>query len=76
MRDPQRRGNVLPPDSSANERLLSVKEAAAWLGMSMSWLAQSDVPFVRLGRRRLYRASDLRAHISARVSTSIVAGTR
>ena len=76
MREPEGRRNALFDDSSDTEGLLSVKQAAAWLGMSASWLAQSDVPFVRLGRRRLYRASDLRSHISARVSTSISEGPR
>lgn len=50
-----------------NERLLSGKEAAKFLGMSQAWLYQSDVPFVRLGRRRLYRSSDLRSFVSRRV---------
>jgi hypothetical protein len=50
-----------------DERLLSGKEAATLLGMSLAWLRQSDVPCVRLGRRRLYRSVDLRTYISRRV---------
>jgi predicted DNA-binding transcriptional regulator AlpA len=49
------------------ERLLSGREAAKLLGMSQAWLYQSDVPHVKLGRRRLYRARDLRAFVSRRV---------
>jgi excisionase family DNA binding protein len=39
--------------------LLSVKEAAAYLRMSEGWIYQSGIPFAKLGRRRLYRRSDL-----------------
>jgi hypothetical protein len=49
------------------DRLLSGKEAAAFLHMSLAWLHQSDVPYVRLGRRRLYRSADLRSFINRRV---------
>jgi hypothetical protein len=35
--------------------------------MSLAWLHQSDVPYVKLGRRRLYRSADLRTFISRRV---------
>lgn len=49
------------------ERLLSGNEAAKVLGMSLAWLYQSDVPCVRLGRRRLYRLADLRTFVSRRV---------
>jgi excisionase family DNA binding protein len=49
------------------ERLLSGEEAAKLLGMSKVWLYQSEVPHVKLGRRRLYRSSDLKAFISRRV---------
>jgi predicted DNA-binding transcriptional regulator AlpA len=51
----------------SEERLLSGREAAKLLGMSQAWLYQSDVPHVKLGRRRLYRTSDLRAFVSRRV---------
>lgn len=44
--------------------LLSVKQAAAYLGISQAWLYQSDVPWVRLGRRRLYDPDSLRAYIT------------
>lgn len=40
-----------PPDPDA---LLSTEQAAARLGMSRSWMYGSDVPFVRIGTRRLY----------------------
>lgn len=51
----------------AENRLLSGEEAAKLLGMSRVWLYQSEVPYVKLGRRRLYRSSDLRVFISRRV---------
>jgi hypothetical protein len=49
------------------DKLLSGKEAAAFLRMSLAWLHQSDVPYVKLGRRRLYRSADLRSFINRRV---------
>jgi predicted DNA-binding transcriptional regulator AlpA len=49
------------------DRLLSGREAAKLLGMSQAWLYQSDVPHVKLGRRRLYRSADLRSFINRRV---------
>lgn len=51
----------------SDERLFSGKEAATLLGMSLAWLYQSDVPHVRLGRRRLYRSTDLRSYISRQI---------
>lgn len=50
-----------------SDRLLSGKEAAKLLGMSLAWLRQSEVPCVRLGRRRLYRSADLRSFVNRRV---------
>lgn len=49
------------------QRLLTGKEAADLLGMSQAWLYQSDVPCVRLGRRRLYRQGDLQAYVSRKL---------
>jgi excisionase family DNA binding protein len=53
------------------ERLLSVPEAAAVLGMSERWMWTQvlgrQLPTVRLGRRRLIRREDLDAFISSRV---------
>lgn len=49
------------------DKLLSGKEAAAYLRMSLAWLHQSDMPYVKLGRRRLYRPADLRTFINRRV---------
>lgn len=66
-----RRSTVLSIDPGSppnNESLLSVKDAAKRLGMSESWLRQSDVPKVNLGRRNLYRPSDLARYVDARVS--------
>lgn len=38
---------------------LDVKDAASYIGMSVSWLEHSDVPRVRLGRRVKYLVEDL-----------------
>lgn len=51
------------------DRLLSGDEAAAFLGMSRAWLYRSAVPFVKLGRRRLYQTADLRAFVSRRLKS-------
>lgn len=48
-------------------KLLNVREAAKYLGMSQAWLFASGIPFVKLGRRRLYRAEDLDAHANRHV---------
>ena len=58
-------GGAIPP---VNEKLLSVKDAAVQLGVSESWLYQSDVPKVKLGRRTLFRPTDLANYVGARVS--------
>jgi hypothetical protein len=61
-------GGEEPP---VNETLLSAKMAAARLGMSESWLHGSNVPHVKLGRRKLYRPSDLSRYVNSRVSHRI-----
>lgn len=61
--------------SNGDDRLLSVKEASAIIGMSDKWLYQSDVPFVRMGRRRLYMASCLLEYARQRLSSSSVRKT-
>jgi predicted DNA-binding transcriptional regulator AlpA len=48
--------------------VLSVKDAAQYLGMSESWLWRSDVPRVRLGSRVKFRVVDLDAYLVQRVS--------
>ncbi len=68
------RRSILSIDESkqpVNERLLSVKDAADQLGVSASWLYGSNVPNVKLGRRKLYRPSDLARYVNARVSHRI-----
>ena len=49
---------------------LSVKEAAALLRMSDKWLYQSDIPFFRLGRRRLYLRGSLIDYATQRLSSA------
>lgn len=50
--------------------LLSVKQAAAFLNMSEGWLYGSGIPHVKLGRRRLYRPSDLERFVEERLSVA------
>jgi excisionase family DNA binding protein len=50
--------------------LLSVKEAAHLLRMSDKWLYQSDIPFVRMGRRRLYFRASLLEYARQRLSNA------
>lgn len=45
---------------------LAVKEAAHYIGMSADWLAKSDCPRVRLGRRVLYLVRDLDSYLVQR----------
>lgn len=59
---------VLDATGKSTEGLLSVKEAAAYLGMSEGWLYQSGIPFAKLGRRRLYRRSDLDQFVTNHLS--------
>ena len=61
-------GTIGNQRSPVNDRLLTSKEAAELLGMSESWLRGSDVPFVRLGRARRYRISDLLAFAESHLS--------
>lgn len=68
--------NSAPKVSSANpDPLYSTPEAAPYLGMSESWLTKANVygtgpKFVKIGRKVLYRKSDLDAFIAARVRNS------
>ena len=68
--------NISHPAAAVNERLLSAKDAAALLGVSASWLYQSNVPRVKLGRRTLYRPHDLAAYVDARVTHRVGGATR
>jgi|SRR5580704_11504971 hypothetical protein len=47
--------------------LLSTQQAAILLCMSLAWLYQSDVPFVKIGSRRRYRRTDLLAYTEQRL---------
>lgn len=69
-------GSIDGREPPVNERLLSVKEAAQQLGVSTSWLYQSDVPGVKLGSRKLYRPSDLARYVEAHVSHRLDLGER
>jgi len=48
-------------------KLLSVREAANYLGMSLAWLYASNIPCVKLGKRRLYRTEDLDTYVARMV---------
>jgi excisionase family DNA binding protein len=56
--------------TSSADALLSVKEAADLLRMSDKWLYQSDIPFVRMGRRRLYFRTSLLEYARQRFSNA------
>ena len=45
---------------------LTAKEAAQYLGMSLSWLQHSDVPRVRLGAAVRYLRADLDVYLAQR----------
>ena len=54
------RGTLVTPAA------LTAKEAARYIGMSLSWLEHSDVPRVRLGRAVRYLRSDLDLYLAQR----------
>ena len=63
------------PQLNSGERLLTPKEAAQFLRLSLSWLAKSRMrgdgpPFVKPGRAVRYRESDLIGWLKARVRLS------
>lgn len=60
--------NSPAPGSKSPDGLFSVKRAAAYLGISEGWLYKSGIPFAKLGRRRLYRPSDLDRFVEQNVS--------
>lgn len=60
--------SITAPALNVNERLLSVKDAASLLCVSASWLYQSDIPYVKLGSRRVYRPRDLNAYVDSHIS--------
>ncbi len=65
-----------PSTPSSDGLFLSVKEAADFLRMSDKWLYQSDIPFVRLGRRRLYLRASLIEYATQRLSNAHAGQTK
>jgi hypothetical protein len=53
-----------PDDIDPEERLLTEKEAAAWLGMGWtSWVKEREkIAYIRIGRFRRYTRRILRRH--------------
>lgn len=50
--------------TTATVPLLNIAEAAALLGMGESWMRQQKlIPFVRIGRRKLFEQAELSAFI-------------
>ncbi len=50
------------------QRLLSVKESAQLLGMGLTWMkTQTEIPYVRIGRRKLFQPEKLREYIDKSV---------
>lgn len=60
--------NIPAHKDKSPEGLLSVKEAAAYLGVSKGWVYGSGIPFAKLGRRRLYRHTDLDCFVEDNLS--------
>lgn len=48
--------------------LVTIKEAAAALCVSESWLKRSDIPFVKMGRLRRYAVRDIERYVAKRSS--------
>lgn len=46
--------------------VLNYDKAAAYIGMSRSWLEHSNIPRVKQGTRVLFRIVDLDAHLAQR----------
>jgi hypothetical protein len=66
--------SISSAQSAVNEGLLSVREAARFLGISPGTLRNTDVPFVAIRRRRLYRPQDLRRWVEQHLSRSLNMG--
>ena len=66
----------LPYEPRPDGPLLSAKEAADFLRMSVKWLYQSDIPYVRLGSRRLYLRESLIEYATQRLSNAHAGRTR
>lgn len=62
--------NIDPPalPDKPREGLLSVKDAANFLNISEGLLLRTGIPFVKVGRRRLYRPRDLDSFIERNLS--------
>jgi hypothetical protein len=72
-------GERAKPPLDSNERLLSPKDAANFLRVSMSWLAKARMrgdgpPFVKLGRSIRYLEGTLVRWIKARQQLSTSEG--
>jgi len=66
-----------------NERVLSDRDAAAYIGMSKSWLRHSRIngntdapPFVKIGRSVRYLRDDLDQWLEGRRQTATVQSCR
>jgi len=60
--------NTVSAENKVTHGLLSHRQAAEYLGMSEGWLYGSGIPFVKLGRRRLYRLEDLKRFVELNIS--------
>jgi excisionase family DNA binding protein len=56
-------------DNEARERLLTIREAALYLAVSVStlygWVWQRRIPFVKIGRALRFDPQDLQAFVDA-----------
>jgi len=64
--------NSLSPRAvDLNDEVLELKEAAAVLKMSTTWLEKSDVPRLKFGRAVRYLRSELLAYATAHLTHSV-----
>ena len=64
-------GKIGHPAEPVKEGYISAREAAAFLGMSIGWLRNSDVPYHKFGSRRVYSRQDLHGYAEAHRSHSL-----
>ncbi len=67
----ERIGKKLSPTPAASDRLLTVEEAASFLGDLSRWTVykrkrEGEIPYVKDGNRLFFKESDLRAYVEGK----------
>ena len=62
---------TLPKELDVRDEIYELDEAATFIRMSPEWLARSDAPRSKLGRRILFRRSQLLAFVAAHETHTI-----